>query len=205
MFHLIDDFYPDPDEVRRRALTLEYKDGQKKGKAVNHPGARAINPWYSNLVYLRNRFETITGKKAIEFEYGWSNGAFNIGYKKKHLFNWVHGDHTLDKSRDYMFWAAVIYLTPKPCHGTGTILLEHKKTKTIRQYENDAPIVGDSFKQWIGSKAEDSWRPHVTVENRYNRCIIYDGTLFHAPRLSSFGHNKETGRLTQLGFWQSEW
>ena len=110
MFHLIDDFYPDPDEIRRRALTLEYKDGQKKGLPVNHPGARAINPWYSNLVYLRNRFETITGKKAIEFEYGWSNGAFNVGYKKNHLFNWVHGDHTKKLSRDYMTVIASIYL-----------------------------------------------------------------------------------------------
>jgi hypothetical protein len=205
MLHLVDDFYPDPDEVRRRALELEYADGQKKGKAVNHPGARAINPWYSNMIYLRNRWETITGKKAIKFEYGWSNGAFNVGYKKQHLFNWVHGDHTKALEGDYMFWAAVIYLTPNPPCGTGTLLLEHKKTKAIRQYENDAPTKGDSFKEFIGSKAEDQWRPHITIENRYNRCVIYDGTMFHAPRLSSFGHNKETGRLTQLGFWQSEW
>lgn len=205
MIYIVDDFYPNPDEIRRKALELEFKDGQTKGKKVNHPGARAFNPWYDNMIYLRNRWETITNKKAVEFKYGWSNGAFNIGYKKQHLFNWVHGDHTEDRSKEHMFWAAVIYLTPNPMSCTGTVFLEHKRTKVIRQYENDAPATGESFKQFIGSKAEQDWKPHITVENRYNRCLVYDGTLFHAPRLSSFGHNKETGRLTQLGFWQSEW
>ena len=205
MIYIVDDFYPNPDEIRRKALELEFKDGQTKGKKVNHPGARAFNPWYDNMIYLRNRWETITNKKAVEFKYGWSNGAFNIGYKKQHLFNWVHGDHTEDRSKEHMFWAAVIYLTPNPMGCTGTVFLEHKRTKVIRQYENDAPATGESFKQFIGSKAEQDWKPHITVENRYNRCLVYDGTLFHAPRLSSFGHNKETGRLTQLGFWQSEW
>ena len=205
MIYIVDDFYPNPDEIRHKALELEFKDGQTKGKKVNHPGARAFNPWYDNMIYLRNRWETITNKKAVEFKYGWSNGAFNIGYKKQHLFNWVHGDHTEDRSKEHMFWAAVIYLTPNPMGCTGTVFLEHKRTKVIRQYENDAPATGESFKQFIGSKAEQDWKPHITVENRYNRCLVYDGTLFHAPRLSSFGHNKETGRLTQLGFWQSEW
>ena len=204
MIYIVDDFYPNPDEIRRKALELEFKDGQKKGM-VNHPGARAFNPWYDNMIYLRNRWEAITNKKAVEFEYGWSNGAFNIGYKKQHLFNWVHGDHTKNLGKEHRFWAAVIYLTPNPMCCTGTVFLEHKRTKVIRQYENDAPKVGESFKEFIGSKAEQDWKPHITVENRYNRCLVYDGTLFHAPRLSSFGHNKETGRLTQLGFWQSEW
>lgn len=205
MIYIVDDFYPDPDEIRRRALKLEFKDGQKKGKSVNHPGARAFNPWYDNMIYLRNRWENITSRKVVKFRYGWSNGAFNLGYKRKHYFNWVHGDHTKDVRGDFMYWAAVIYLNPNPPSGTGTVLLEHRKTKVIRQYENDAPTVGESFQEFIGSKAEDAWKPHVTIENRYNRCIIYDGTLFHAPRVTSFGHNKETGRLTQLGFWQSEW
>ena len=57
MIYIVDDFYPDPDEIRRKALELEYKDGQRKGK-VNHPGARAYNPWYDNMIYLRNRWET---------------------------------------------------------------------------------------------------------------------------------------------------
>jgi len=205
VIYIVDDFYPDPDEIRRRALKLEFKDGQKTGKSVNHPGARAFNPWYDNMIYLRNRWENITSRKVVKFRYGWSNGAFNLGYKRKHYFNWVHGDHTKDVRGDFMYWAAVIYLTPEPPYGTGTVLLEHKRTKVIRQYENDAPTVGESFEEFASSKAEANWRPHITIENRYNRCVIYDGTLFHAPRLSSFGHNKETGRLTQLGFWQSEW
>jgi len=203
--YIVDDFYPDPDKIRHKALKLEFIDGQRTGKSVNHPGARAFNPWYDNMIYLRNRWENITSKKVVRFRYGWSNGAFNLGYKRKHYFNWVHGDHTKDVRGDFMYWAAVIYLNPNPPNGTGTVLLEHRKTKVIRQYENDAPTVGESFTEFIGSKAEDAWKPHVTIENRYNRCIIYDGTLFHAPRVTSFGHNKETGRLTQLGFWQSEW
>tara|TARA_Y100001951_G_scaffold79729_1_gene67602 strand:+ start:2237 stop:2860 length:624 start_codon:yes stop_codon:yes gene_type:complete len=204
---IVDDFYPNPDTIREQALKLQFITGQKKGRPVQHPGARANNPSTFNMLYLRNRFEKITGKQVVYFKHGWSNGAFNLGLNnKRQLFNWVHGDHTTQIDDKYDFWAAVIYLTPNPPRDSGTILLENKETGIYKQHQTEAPIKGDEFRgQFEGSPAADNWHPHVTVENKYNRCIIYRGVYFHAPKLAGFGTNKQNGRLVQLGFWQSEW
>ena len=70
--------------------------------------------------------------------------------------------------------------------------------------KKEAVTKGPAFKNNYFDGANTLWKPHLVVENKYNRCLIYDGTYFHAPTVSSFGNNKETGRLTQIGFWQSE-
>ncbi len=210
MLYVVDDFYHNPDDIRAAALKLNFKPGQPEidsGKKVRHPGWRAINPNTSNMLYLRNRFQDITGKQIVYFPYKGSNGAFNLGLnEKRQLFNWVHGDHTTQIDDKYDFWAAVIYLTPNPPRDSGTILLENKETGVYKQHQTDAPITGTEFRgSFIGSKAEEEWQPHITVQNKYNRCIIYKGDYFHAPTIGGFGENKEKGRLVQLGFWQTEW
>ncbi len=201
MIHIVDDFYPNPDEIRANALSLDFVEGKQSSKR-SHPGTRATNPNYTNMVYLRNRFQSITGKNIVVFKHQSSNGAFNLGYTEEHYFNWIHGDHTVDRGHDTKFWAAVIYLTPNPPRNSGTVLVEDVETKSIKQYQK--VVKGPSFKNNYFDGINALWKPHVVVENKYNRCLIYDGTYFHAPTVSSFGNNKETGRLTQIGFWQSE-
>jgi hypothetical protein len=45
---------------------------------------------------------------------------------------------------------------------------------------------------------------HCKVENRYNRLVMYDARMLHAPENAGFGDTKETARLTQIGFWYGE-
>ena len=204
MIYIVDDFYHNPDEIRKQALKLKYVEGITADKRRGHTGERAKNPNNSNMVYLRNKFQAVTGKKIVEFKYDTSNGAFNLGYKKEHFFNWIHGDHTIDRGFDHQFWAAVIYLTPNPPRKSGTVLVEDVESKSMKQYQKEAVTKGPAFKNNYFDGANTLWKPHLVVENKYNRCLIYDGTYFHAPTVSSFGNNKETGRLTQIGFWLSE-
>ena len=205
MIHVVDDFYPDPDVIRNIALGCTFREGITKDKVRGHTGVRAVNPSYANMVYLRNRLQSIVGKLIVDFKYNTSNGSFNLGYKKEHYFNWVHGYHTKDRGNPQDFWAAVIYLFPNPPKNSGTVLLENKETETIEQYQSNAVIIGPAFREnFFESEALDEWKPHITVENRYNRCLVYKGTYFHAPTVSSFGHNKETGRLTQVAFFETE-
>ena len=207
MIHIVDDFYPKPDIIREKALGLEFVEGINDNNKRTHTGVRAKNPNYANMMYLRNRLQSITGKKIVDFKHNTSNGSFNLGWKKEHYFNWIHGDHTKERGEEYTFWAAVIYLTPNPPINSGTILVEEVETETKRQYETDAVTKGPAFKENFfdgNTTAFDQWRPHITIENKYNRCLVYQGTYFHAPTVSSFGSSKQTGRLTQVAFFETE-
>ena len=216
MIYIVDDFYPNPDVIRERALELDYIDGQTKtsfSKDVTyvvrrHTGERCLNPSWNNMIYLRNRYKSILDRKIISYRNNTSNGAFNLGYTKKHSYNWIHGDHTKDVGAPGAtnFWAAVIYLTPNPPKNSGTVLMEHIKSGARRQYENDRLIKGPSFYGNIfdSKQITNEWKPHLIVENKYNRCVIYDAYNFHAPTNGAFGHDKKTGRLAQIGFWETE-
>lgn len=204
-YFIVDNFYPNPHQTRKFGLTLNFKPGLIESNGYtrwNYPGRRAFNPWPSNQKYLKSRFEQITGEKIMEWKVGWSNTAYHIGYEEEYGINWIHHDYSRWMNKNLNFWAAVIYLHPDPPPNSGTILYKHKE-KGFGGHE----MVGS--KQFFG-RLEDSdipdkssWTPHITIENVFNRCIIYPGIQYHAPAISYFGNSKETGRLTQIGFWSS--
>ena len=84
MIQIVDDFYPNPDAIRQEALGLNFIEGINRDNVRGHTGVRAKNPNYQNMVYLRNRLQSITGKKIVVFKHNTSNGSFNLGYKKTH-------------------------------------------------------------------------------------------------------------------------
>ena len=61
---------------------------------------------------------------------------------------------------------------------------------------------GDYWKDPISTNP--AWKMHCKVENRYNRLVMYDARMLHAPENAGFGDTKETARLTQIGFWYGE-
>jgi len=79
--------------------------------------------------------------------------------------------------KDETDFAAVLYLTPNapPQSGTG--------------------IYADTGK---------GFELVTAIGNVYNRLAIYDGQILHRSMLSGFGTTKETGRLTQVFFFNVE-
>lgn len=214
MLWVVDNFYPNPDEIRERALKLKFNSGRKDkehGKHVMHPGWRHntnIDPaWQENRIYLRNRWESITGIKITNYEKQRSNCGFNVGFAdKENRFNWVHSDDE-QGSLDSMY-ACVIYLTPNPPANTGTLLLEHKGSIYDEQVKKREPtkyypVIRGNY--WDEPHSIDSnFKVHAIVGNRYNRCVIYEASMLHAPEDAGFGTTIEDARLTQLGFWYGE-
>lgn len=216
MLWVVDDFYPNPDEIRAKALELDYNLG-RSARGVNHPGERALTYrkdqraneyWIRNRAYLRNRWRTICNSLPIAWESMNSNCAFNLCDKSKEArFSWVHSDDSQADPRIRMY-AAVIYLTPNPPPCSGTIMFEYKGNPRDEQVERREkskhyPVIRGNY-YLDPTSAHPDWTPHVTVENRYNRCIIYEADMLHAPQDAGFGNSKETARLTQLGFWHGE-
>lgn len=79
--------------------------------------------------------------------------------------------------KDETEWAGVLYLTPNAPVEAGTGIF----------YDT-----GNSYELESG------------LGNVYNRIVIYRGKLLHKSMLPGFGNSKETGRLTQVFFFDTE-
>ena len=215
MLWVVDNFYPNPDEIREQALTLDYKSGRdpSKDNHVQYPGWRALTKgtynWHKNRIYLRNRWSEITGKRVVNFEHQSGNCAFNVGFAdKENRFNWIHSDDGQDNPEQFKMYACVIYLTPNPPPRTGTLLFEvegsiyDEQVKTREKYKYYSKIRGNYWEDPISR--ESNFKVHTVVGNRYNRCIIYEASMLHAPEDAGFGTTFEDARLTQIGFWYGE-
>ena len=202
MFYIVDDFYPDPDKIRKYALSCTFQNGTIIDRVTNkitkimHPGARTKELDNENFIYLKNRMEQLLNRKIVRwYSKGKINCVFNLGIGDTEP-NWVHHDATperkeLEKSQNYKLWAGVIYLTPNAPLDAGTSLYVFKDGTKHTGYNPE-----DIFKdREINS---EMWSKHATAANIYNRLVLYRGDYYHAPDRAGFGHNKETGRLTQL-------
>ena len=210
MIWVVDDFYPNPDEIRKKALRLDFYRGLSKKaiKRIFHPGHRALPNrqwWWENRIYLRNRWKDIANVQVHDFESMISNCAFNLGYEeKKNRFNWLHSD--ADFEPNTCMYACVIYLTPNPPPNSGTLLLESPSGSVFDEKVNGKSKKKDTVFQgnFFDFPVSERYKVHTRVENRYNRLVMYDARMLHAPEEAGFGNTKETARLTQIGFWYGE-
>ena len=174
---IVDDFYGNPDAVRAFALHQPFDI------TGNYPGARTKS-WLTEDVkeaiqlLIRPHGGDVTDWCAQD---GFT-GSFQ--YTTAADRSWIHSDY-------YNGWAGVCYLTPNAPHTAGTGLFRHKATGHTERITTDY-------------EAQDmtKWDIVDVVSNRYNRLVLYRGTLFHSS-LDYFGTTKEDGRLFQLFFFNT--
>lgn len=177
---IVDDFYNNPYQVRDYALEQEFSI---RG---NFPGLRTkpyINDEIIAAIEHNMQFAgKITDLMNHDTESSYT-GAFQLATATDRT--WIHADH-------YNMWAAVCYLTPNAPHTAGTAFYKHKESgQHSRTKENHE---GYDYTKW---------EKFDVIGNKFNRLIIYRGDLFHAS-LDYFGNNKETGRLFQTFFFNTE-
>jgi hypothetical protein len=175
---VIDDFFENPDEIRRFALSQEFN---VKG---NYPGGRT-NSFATDQD--KQKFEQIIGRKITYFPGGY-NGSYQVVTGKN--TSWIHRDQT-----DY---SVVVFLTPNPPPHGGTILYKHINSgleKTSNESEENM-LNTDSYN-------ENNWHQMDRIGNKYNRAIIFQGKRSHKSD-EYFGHDMETGRLFQTFFFNVE-
>lgn len=221
MITIIDDYYPNPDEIRKQALKLYFFPGSK-GRRNFFAGRRTKQGLgKDNFIYNKNRFSQILGKKIVSFPTSGyvlkdeepaftstSNGQFTLGLDTDVVRNWVHHDEAAGnqdraKNLDAEGYAGVIYLTPNPELRAGTGLFRNVELGTNQKPLPQFICNSSGFKEeW---QVDDSaYRPHTWIGNVYNRCIIYPQKYFHAPFKAEFGTDKRTGRLIQVFFFHVE-
>lgn len=79
--------------------------------------------------------------------------------------------------KDETDWAAILYLTPDAPYSAGT---------------------------GIYTSEDDKYDLVTAIGNVYNRLAMYRGTLLHRSMQAGFGKDKDTGRLTQVFFFNIE-
>lgn len=179
---VIDNFYADPDGVRRFALQQDFN------VSGNYPGQRTRD--FATDEH-KAMFEKILGKKIVFWPFDAKrmtyNGAFQVTQGKHR--SWIHRDQT-----DY---SAIVFLTPNAPLRTGTSLYRHVATGVTYETPELKPILNRD------SSDEHAWVKTDEATNVYNRLVIFDGRRSHMST-SYFGTDMSSGRLFQTFFFNTE-
>jgi hypothetical protein len=190
---VMDDFLPNPHELRERALGLTYAvEGRYPGlnsvEKTNIPGLDSI---ISRLVY-----EPVRAPWTEDF----SHGSFRLALAKDDRPGRIH----IDQSH----WSGILYLNrPEDCQG-GTEFYRHLPTQTDHLPLTPQALREAGFSSYDELKKEilekdsldrSKWELTMTVPMRFNRLVLLQPQYWHTSG-HSFGDSVENGRLVYLMF-----
>lgn len=192
---VIDDFYRDPEAIRKMALHAEYRDV----RCYNYPGFQSIHSYVSKEMCAK--FIELVGRPLDISLHKITFGKFRIMLKGSASRLNVHMDGASD-------WAGLIYLNPpEQCEG-GTAFYRHRETGL------DGPVEGKDlerfgFETWQALEDNiierdtlrpEAWEETMFVGMKFNRLVLFrGGSMFHC-HTHSFGTDKENARMTQNFF-----
>lgn len=168
---IIDNFLDKPDLVRDSVMQIAFdRFGQ-------YPGLRSDRADYDYEHYVQQKIEAMLNKKIQEF----TSDSFAFQLCLEGDQTWIHMDHDCE-------WAGVLYLTPDAPIAAGTGIFRHSVSKIYKGPSEHA------------STNDDEWELITMIGNVYNRLVLYKANLYHRSLIAGFGSSKDTGRLTQVFF-----
>ena len=191
---VVDGFYPSPDKIRQRALTMDYFE------------PATFTGWRTLAYQPRGISDLIETRFRVEIDY-WvdeltdinaSNGVFFSAFAKGPRAERV-GVH-FDRPMSWL--TLVIYLTPDAPFDAGTSLWRHRKTGlTSKPIKRDAILRGTTVDELDRRLDRDRsilnrWEEIDRIGNVYNRAAMFCGGFFHSAT-RHFGSNRHNGRLYQ--------
>jgi len=193
-FQVVDDFYSDPNFVRKRALELEFSEPSDfTGWRTNAYQPNGIKQLIEKKLRVHIRYweKEVTAVEAC-------NGVFMSAFSRGRRAETV-GIH-YDEPVSWMM--LLVYLTPKAPPEAGTSFWEHRQTGLVQApTQKDADRLGLSIKKLRTILENDSgllsrWREIDRVSNRYNRAVMFPSGLLHSAS-KHFGGSLANGRLYQ--------
>lgn len=180
-FIVSDNFYKNPDDIRKFALAQEFNHHKDY-----HKGKRTENTF--KFEGLKEQFEKIIGSKIKNWDYYDTNGVFQVC---------ISGDQLVYHT-DTQQYAAIIFLTPDAPPQTGTTFYRSKNTKNNKVNIDEHNIV---FKNGYLDSTE--FDVVDVIGNLYNRIVLFDAQLIHAAS-AYCGNTDINGRLFQIFFFDLE-
>lgn len=189
---IVEDFYPDPMAVRRKALACAYP--QVEGRRT-YPGRNSEQKFL--IPGMDQAVSQVVGEPVAGSPVPHAaHGRFRITLADDKSRYLVHVDPTA------LTWVGVVYLNPpEQCRG-GTAFFRHTGLNSDRTPLAEAELraYGPSsiaeLLQQDGNDA-DKWEHLMTVPMRFNRLVLYRPWQWHSAG-DAFGSTLEDGRLVQL-------
>jgi hypothetical protein len=188
---VIDDFLPNAEELRERALKLNYSlkgpyPGLNSVEKINIPG---LDEMVSRLVYQPVR---------PPWTKNYSHGSFRLALAKDDEPAKIH----IDQSH----WSGILYLSrPEDCQG-GTEFYRHLPTGTDHMPFTEQGIAELGYSSFDHLREEilekdaldrSKWELTMVVPMRFNRLVLTQPQYWHTSG-PSFGDTPETGRLIYM-------
>lgn len=198
-----DDFLPNADEVSRRCYARDdWELGAPHTEQV-WPGRRAaaaLTP--DELAQVDAWVREVTGAKRLwvepplEGRVNYHNYAQLVGVNES-------GPRPHTDPRHECRYAAVIYLTPQPVPQAGTSFYRLRYPDGALGGNLCGPQHAD-LSQALGVRSlpRAAWLEDVSVENHFNRIILYRGDIVHSAS-AYFGSEHSSKRMTVTFFWNA--
>jgi hypothetical protein len=187
---IIDDFYENPDDIRKFALSQEYY------KWYNVPGKRTNQFYIEKLNNYLNKFSN-----------------YYCGTKQQRIFSSFQYNTSMDTSWYHTDskkgYAGIVYLTPDAPLSSGTGLFTHESGISQRQDVTD--LINNDKEYFFKNKLDitfgkscdnTKWHLNSSIGNVYNRLVIYKSCNFHRS-LNYFGTDINDSRLIQIIFFEN--
>ena len=174
---IVDDFYEDPDSIRKMALGMEFVTDLQYYK-----GLRSTSVFKPR--WIKDCFQKLLGEQITDFESHGFNGCFQI----------TNAEDPQVYHTDSQKWAGMIYLTPEAPLESGTRL--HKSKINGARSANDSSITNAFSGGFYDSTKFDTVD---SAGNIYNRLVLMDAKSIHSAG-PYFGTDKDSGRLIHLFF-----
>jgi hypothetical protein len=194
---VLDDFYDDPDAIRKLALSLRFL----RRPGATYPGGAAVadRDFSVERARLRAKIDEAVDAscpKATAFP----QGMFRLAVAADEHTR-IDGVH-----QDRQRWSGVVYLSHnQDCTG-GVAFYRHRLTGATSataewEMETFAGLTGKSVEEVRSAalaylKDPSHWEEIGRVAMRYNRAVLVMAHCFHAS-VGVFGGAPERGRLTQ--------
>lgn len=174
---VVDSFLANPVRVRKRALKSDYIDW--KG--------------FDGEVYKRISLTDVPGlQEGLQKAVGRIE-MLGMGYRLN--YGGELPNASIHADTGWGTHAAVLYL----CSGKGgTAFWRHKATQAESIVAGQHDLLDAVKDEW---NDESKWEMTGLAEHKFNRCAIYDSSLFHSRYpFAAFGDSPETGRLIAVAF-----
>lgn len=195
---VIDNFYENPDAIRKFALAQEYTFCHEIADiSYVFPGSRT-----KELRLLDAALYEKICKKLISIfhnpQHDYMRWIISTSFQivgEEYKQGVIHTDHST-------VFAAVLYLTPDAPLNAGTSLFKKNHTFNQEKYTQALEQNDERFKTGqiiMSTDYHSMFDEIVRVNNVYNTLILYEGDTFHAAN-QFFGSSIENSRLAQVFF-----
>lgn len=195
---IIDDFFPDGNDVRSYALEHDFTGGTKMDghtyPGTIQPRGPSFKDWFG--AHLQNA----VGRPIVI-----KGCAFVLGREGQFTEQWIHAD-TIGSTH-----AAVCYLFDGH-HKHGTAFWRHLESNCTQQdglflaamgvkMDDEKAMEDLAARVRLEGEQQSAWQMAGFTEARFNRLVFYPSSSFHSryPR-EAFGTTPEDGRLVLVAF-----